>query len=154
LKRRLSDVVTIDRLHRDHAVVEVAIKDVKAGAVLEHLPSGVFSANSAWFRIATLAHNMVRWTAHLGGHDVDRLIVARTIRTRLLALPGRLVNRAGRSTLRLPTRWPWAHTFTSSSTRFALFSPPRYDPRTRSQARRRTNPAPATRPPETCFIMA
>jgi hypothetical protein len=40
------------------------------------------------------------------------LIVARTIRTRLLALPGRLVNRAGQQTLRLPSRWPWADTFT------------------------------------------
>ena len=65
-----------------------------------------------WFQIAILAHNMCRWTARLGGHDTDRLIVARTIRTRLLALPGRLVNRAGQQTLRLPSRWPWAHTFT------------------------------------------
>ena len=107
------DVVDIDRFHREHAVVELAIRDLKAGAGLEHLPSGVFSANSAWFQIAILAHNTLRWTAHLGGHHTDRLIVARTIRTQLLALPGRLVNRAGRPTLRLPTRWPWATTFTS-----------------------------------------
>ncbi len=107
------DVVDVDRFHREHATVELAIKDLKAGAGLEHLPSGVFSANSAWFQIAILAHNMCRWTARLGGHDTDRLIVARTIRTRLLALPGRLVNRAGQPTLRLPSRWPWATTFTS-----------------------------------------
>ena len=106
------DVITIDRFHRAHATVELAIKDLKAGAGLEHLPSGVFWANSAWFQIAILAHNMCRWTARLGGHDTDRLIVARTIRNRLLALPGRLVNRAGQPTLRLPSRWPWAHTFT------------------------------------------
>jgi hypothetical protein len=107
------DVVDIDRFHREHATVELAIKDLKAGTGLEHLPSGMFSANSAWFQIAILAHNMIRWTARLGGHDTDRLIVARTIRTRLLALPGRLVNRAGTPTLRLPTRWPWATTFTN-----------------------------------------
>ncbi len=106
------DVVEVDRFHREHATVELAIKDLKAGAGLEHLPSGVFSANSAWFQIAILAHNMMRWTTRLGGHDTDRLVVARTIRTRLLALPGRLVNHAGRSTLRLPSRWPWADTFT------------------------------------------
>ena len=106
------DVVDVDRFHREHATVELAIKDLKAGAGLEHLPSGVFSANSAWFQIAILAHNMCRWTTRLGGHDTDRLIVARTIRTRLLALPGRLVNRAGQLTLRLPSRWPWADTFT------------------------------------------
>ena len=107
------DVVDVDRFHREHATVELAIKDLKAGAGLEHLPSGVFSANSAWFQIAILAHNMCRWTVRLGGHDTDRLIVARTIRTRLLALPGRLVNRAGQPTLRLPSRWPWADTFTT-----------------------------------------
>lgn len=106
------DVIEVDRFHREHATVELAIKDLKAGAGLEHLPSGVFWANSAWFQIAILAHNMMRWTARLGGHDTDRLIVARTIRTRLLALPGRLVNRAGQPTLRLPSRWPWADTFT------------------------------------------
>ncbi len=50
-----SDVVEIDEFHRAHAVV---IKDLKAGAGLEHLPSGVFSANSAWFQIAILAHNL------------------------------------------------------------------------------------------------
>ena len=106
------DVIAVDRFHRKHATVELAIKDLKAGAGLEHLPSGVFWANSAWFQIAILAHNMCRWTARLGGHDTDRLIVARTIRTRLLALPGRLVNRAGQPTLQLPSRWSWAHTFT------------------------------------------
>jgi Transposase DDE domain group 1 len=105
------NVIEVDRFHREHATVELAIKDLKAGAGLEHLPSGVFWANSAWFQIAILAHNMMRWTARLGGHDTDRLIVARTIRTRLLALPGRLVNRAGQPTLRLPARWPWANTF-------------------------------------------
>ena len=107
------DVVEVDRFHREHATVELAIKDLTAGAGLEHLPSGVFSANSAWFQIAILAHNMCRWTTRLGGHDTDRLIVARTIRTRLLALPGRLVNRGGQPTLRLPSRWPWANTFTT-----------------------------------------
>lgn len=103
--------VEVDAFHRQHAVVELAIKDLKAGAGLEHLPSGKFSANSAWFQVAILAHNMIRWTAYLGGHDTDQLIVARTIRTRLLGVPGRMVNRAGKQILRLPARWPWADTF-------------------------------------------
>ena len=53
------DVIDVDRFHREHATVEFAIKDLKAGAGLEHLPSGVFCANSAWFQIAILAHNMM-----------------------------------------------------------------------------------------------
>jgi len=105
-------VVEVDRFHRHHAVVELAIRDLKEGAGLEHVPSGNFHANSAWLQCAVLAHNLFRWTAICGEVRVDeQLIVARTIRTRLLALPARLVNRAGRPTLRLPTDWPWAKTF-------------------------------------------
>ena len=107
--------VEVDRFHRHHAVVELTIRDLKEGAGLEHVPSGNFHANSAWLQCAVLAHNLIRWTTILGGTRVDeQLIVARTIRTRLLALPGRLVNRAGRPTLRLPTNWPWATTFTTA----------------------------------------
>jgi len=105
--------VDVDQFHRHHAVVELAIKDLKEGAGLEHVPSGNFSANSAWLQCAVLAHNMIRWTTILGGiRGNDELTVARTIRTRLVAIPGRLVNRSGHPTLRLPTRWPWRNTFT------------------------------------------
>jgi len=56
----------------------------------------------------------LRWTSTLGGiRPDDELTVARTIRTRLVAIPGRLVNRGGRPTLRLPTR-PWRTAFTDA----------------------------------------
>jgi hypothetical protein len=104
--------VAVDKFHRHHAVVELAIRDLKEGAGLEHVPSGNFHANSAWLQCAVLAHNLLRWTVICGNVRVeDQLVVARTIRTRLLAIPGRLVNRAGRQTLRLPTGWPWATQF-------------------------------------------
>ena len=107
--------VDVDKFHRHHAVVELAIRDLKEGAGLEHVPSGNFHANSVWLQCAALAHNLIRWTTILGGVRVDdQLIVARTIRTRLLALPGRVVNRAGRQTLRLPANWPWANAFTTA----------------------------------------
>ena len=89
--------VEVDQFHRDHATVELAIRDLKEGAGLEHCPSGRFFANAAWLGCAVLAHNLIRWTARLGDvHPDDQLTVTRTIRTRLLALPGRLVNRSGR----------------------------------------------------------
>ena len=109
--------VAADEFHRDHATVELAIRDLKAGAGLEHCPSGKFNANAAWLVCAVLAHNLVRWTARLGQtHPVGQLTVANTIRHRILNIPGRLVNRSGRPTLRLPTRWPWATTFTTALT--------------------------------------
>ena len=41
-----------------------------------------------------------------------QLTVARTVRTRFLSVPGRLVSRSGRPILRTPLEWPWAEAFT------------------------------------------
>ena len=105
--------VEVDAFHRAHATVELGIRDLKEGAGLEHVPSGHFFANSAWLLCAALAHDLIRWTAMLG--DItpeEHLTVARTVRTRLLSVPGCLVNRSGRPTLRTPLEWPWADAFT------------------------------------------
>jgi len=107
--------VEMDQFHRDHATVELAIRDLKEGAGMQHCPSGEFFANAAWLACAVLAHNLVRWTARLGDvHPDSHLTVARTVRSRLFSLPGRLVNRSGRHVLRLPQRWPWASMFNTA----------------------------------------
>ena len=93
------------------AVVELTIRDLKEGAGMDHVPSGNFSANSAWLQCAVLAHNLIRWTVTIAEPaPLERLTVARTVRTRLIAFPGRLVNHAGTMNLRGPARWPW-HTW-------------------------------------------
>jgi hypothetical protein len=94
-----------------------AIRDLKAGAGLAHLPSGRFAANSAWLLAATLAHNLIRWTASLGLGVGDQQTVAKTLRRTLLALPGRLTRSARQWTLHLPAGWPWAHSFTMALAR-------------------------------------
>ena len=115
---RHEPVALVDREHRQHAVVELTIRDLKAGAGLSHIPSGHFSANGAWLACAVLAHNLIRWTGYLGDPtSQNRLTVAATIRTQLIAIPGRLVNRAGHIILRLPTNWPWRQRFTRILTR-------------------------------------
>jgi hypothetical protein len=107
------DAAEVDAFHRQHAVTELAIRDLKEGAGMDHLPSGRFFANGAWLACAVLAHNLIRWTVTLGlPRPVDELTVARTVRMCLLGVPGRLVNRAGRMTLRCPGDWPWAGWFT------------------------------------------
>jgi Transposase DDE domain group 1 len=104
--------VEVDAFHRNHAVIELDIRDVKEGAGLEHMPSGHFNANSAWLQCAVLAHNLIRWTVTIGQPGpVHERSVARTIRTRLITVPARLVNHAGSPTLRGPLNWPWRHWF-------------------------------------------
>ncbi|MEX2654239.1 MAG: IS1380 family transposase, partial [Acidimicrobiia bacterium] len=79
---RHQPVVLVDREHRHHAVVELAIRDLKQGAGLSHVPSGHFAANGAWLASAVIAHNLIRWTVILGDPDhPDRLTVAATFRT-------------------------------------------------------------------------
>ena len=104
--------VELDRFHRQHATVELAIRDIKEGSGLAHCPSGNFAANGAWLACAVLAHNLCRWTALLGDlHPNDQLTVAATLRSQLVAAPARLVNHAGTPTLRGPLNWPWRDRF-------------------------------------------
>ena len=107
---RAGSAVELDADHRRHAVCELAIRDLKDGAGLRHCPSGSFLANAAWAVIATLAHNLLRWIATIGLGGTEP-IVAKTLRRRLLHLPGRLTRSARRRLLHLPTDWPWAAQF-------------------------------------------
>ena len=100
-----------DLHHRAHAVVELAIRDLKDNG-LAHCPSGMFNANGAWLALAVLAHNLTRWTLSIGTGKAA-LITGNTTRRTLIATPGRISKSSRRYTLHLPTRWPWANTFTT-----------------------------------------
>ena len=112
---RDEEIALVEAEHRQHAVVELVIRDLKDQA-LEHFPSGQFNANAAWTVIACLAHNLLRWTGVLGLPN-STVRAARTLRRRLLALPGRLTTHAGQWTLHLPARWPWQEDFGEALTR-------------------------------------
>ena len=105
ITNRQGTMIDLDVDHRAHAVVELAIRDLKEGAGWNHAPSGKFNANAAWLVIAALAHNLLRWTALIGGL-AQATVVAKTVRRRYVALPGRLTRSARRQTLHLPRRWP------------------------------------------------
>ena len=105
ITNRDQDIALVEAEHRDHAVVEQVIADLKDQA-LHHFPSGHFNANGAWTVLGALAHNLLRWTQLLGLPDTT-VRAARTLRRRLLAIPGRLTMHARGWTLHLPARWPW-----------------------------------------------
>ena len=115
LTNRTDDLAVVETEHRDHAVVEQVIADLKDQA-LAHFPSGDFNANGAWTVLAILAHNMLRWTQLLGLPDTT-IRAARTLRRRLLAIPGRLTRHARGWTLHLPARWPWHGDYLSALNR-------------------------------------
>ncbi len=97
--------------HRDHAIVEQVIADLKAGP-LAHAPSGNFSANGAWTVLTTIAFNLTRAAGTVASVRHARARPA-TIRAQLINLPARIANRARRLRLHLPTNWPWQHAWTT-----------------------------------------
>ena len=60
---RDGDTLELEADHRRHAEIENAIRDLKYGVGLNHLPSGRFAANGAWLAVQVIAHNLARWTA-------------------------------------------------------------------------------------------
>jgi hypothetical protein len=95
--------------HRRHAEIENTIRDVKYGMALNHMPSGRFAANAAWLGFNVIAHNLARWLTRLGLKET--LLTTKTVRTRFIALPGRLARTGRRLHLHLPANWPWQEAF-------------------------------------------
>ena len=97
---RAGELMELEAGHRRHAEIENAIRDLKYGVGLNHLPSGRFAANAAWLAVQVIAHNLARWTARLGLGE--GIVTTRTLRRRYFALAGRLTHsaRAGPCTSR------------------------------------------------------
>jgi len=107
---RHGEMLVLEADHRAHAEVENTIRDLKYGMGLNHLPSGRFGANGAWFALNVMAHNLVRWADAIALGEGPPM-TTKTFRRRLVALPGRLARSGRRLSLHLPERWPWEEQF-------------------------------------------
>ena len=107
---RDGDTLDLEADHRRHAEIENAIRDLKYGVGLNHLPSGRFAANAAWLAVQVMAHNLARWTARIGLGE--QIVTTKTLRRRFFSLAGRLTRKTRRLTLHLPQQWPWETQFT------------------------------------------
>ena len=105
---RDGEILVLEADHRRHAEIENAIRDLKYGMALNHLPSGKFAANGAWLAVQVMAHDLARWTARLGLGE--GIVTTKTLRRRL-------TRSARRLTLHLPARWPWVIGWTTALTR-------------------------------------
>ena len=112
---RDGDTLALEADHRRHAEIENAIRDLKYGVGLNHLPSGRFAANGAWLAVQVMAHNLARWTARIGLGE--QLVTTKTLRRRFFSIAGRLTRSARRLTLHLPQRWPWENQFSDALAR-------------------------------------
>jgi hypothetical protein len=110
---REGDMIELEADHRRHAIVEDVIRDLKYGVGLNHLPSGRFCANAVWMTLNVIAHNLGRWVNKIGLGEAAVPMTTKTLRTRMLSLPGRMTTSGGRTTLHLPRDWPWEESFTT-----------------------------------------
>lgn len=97
-------IVEADQQHRNHAIVEQVIAELKDGP-LAHLPSGKYAANAAWVSLAVIAFNIARAAAVAADLANARWV---TLRRKIIKIPGRTASTARRLDLHLPTHWPWA----------------------------------------------
>ena len=112
---RDGETLELEADHRRHAEVENAIRDLKYGVGLNHMPSGRFAANGAWLAVQVMAHNLARWTARIGLGE--QIVTTKTLRRRVFALAGMLTRSARRLILHLPQRWPWETQFSRALAR-------------------------------------
>jgi hypothetical protein len=103
--------VEADARHRDHAVIEQVIAELKDGPIA-HLPSGSYAANAAWLAHAVIAFNLARAAGVLASTRHAKARWA-TLRTHLINVPARVACSARRLTLHLPADWPWADAWTA-----------------------------------------
>ncbi len=106
---REGDTLDLEADHRRHAETENAIRDLKYGVGLNHLPAGRFPADAAWLAVQVMANNLARWTTRIGPDE--QLATTKTLRRRFFSLAGRLTRKARRITLHLPQVWPWQNQF-------------------------------------------
>jgi hypothetical protein len=98
-------LVEAEAAHRDHAIIEAVIADLKDGP-LAHAPSGKFTANSAWLALAAIAFNLTRAAARIASVTLGRARTA-TVRRALVNVAARIANQARHWRLHLPRDWPW-----------------------------------------------
>ena len=120
---RDGETLELEADHRRHAETLNAIRDLKYGVGLNHMPSGRFAANGAWLAVQVMAHNLARWTARIGLGE--QIVTTKTLRRRFFALAGRLTRSARRLTLHLPQGWPWETQFSRGPGPAASHSTPR-----------------------------
>ncbi|WP_153416156.1 IS1380 family transposase [Nocardia macrotermitis] len=100
-------LVDAEKAHRQHAVVEQVIADLK-GSALAHAPSGHFNANAAWLLLACLAYNLTRAAGSLASMFHAKATTA-TIRADLIEVPARLAFSGRQQIWHLPEHWHTEH---------------------------------------------
>jgi len=99
------------KFYNGRASVELIIKELKADYPLGKIPTKYFAANAAYFHILLFAYNLVNWFKRLCLPAEFQNMTLKTLRSRLLLIPGELIKSGNRPTLKLPTTFLYRDAF-------------------------------------------
>ena len=112
---RDGEMLELEADHRRHAEIENAIRDLKYGVGLNHLPSGRFAANGC---LAGGTSDGPQPGPLDGADRSGRADRDHQDPSAAVLLPGRRLTRSARRlTLHLPQRWPWETQFSRALAR-------------------------------------
>jgi hypothetical protein len=99
------------RFYNGRASVELIIKELKGDYPLGKIPTKYFAANEAYFHTLLFSYNLINWFKRLCFPREFQNMTLKTLRARLLLIPGELVRSKNRPTLKLPTNFLYQDAF-------------------------------------------
>lgn len=111
------------RFYNGRAAVEVIIKELKGDYPLGKIPTKYFAANEAYFHTLLFSYNLINWFKRLCLPTEFQNMTLRTLRSRLLLIPGELIRSDNRPTLKLPANFLYKDIFESAIKMIHKFKP-------------------------------
>jgi len=99
------------RFYNGRAAVELIIKELKGDYPLAKIPTKHFAANEAYFHTLLFSYNLINWFKRLCLPKEFQNMTLKTLRARLLLIPGELVRSKNRPTLKLPANLLYKNAF-------------------------------------------
>jgi hypothetical protein len=99
------------RFYNGRAAVELIIKELKGDYPLGKIPTKYFAANEAYFHTLLFSYNLVNWFKRLCLPMEFQAMTLKTLRARLLLIPGELIRTGNRPTLKLPANFVYKNAF-------------------------------------------
>jgi hypothetical protein len=99
------------RFYNGRAAVELIIKELKGDYPLGKIPTKYFAANEAYFHTLLFSYNLINWFKRLCLPKEFHNMTLKSLRARLLLIPGELVRSKNRPTLKLPANFLYKDAF-------------------------------------------
>lgn len=99
------------KFYNGRAAIELIIKELKGDYPLGKIPTKYFKANEVYFHTLLFSYNLINWFKRLCLPAEFQNMTLKTLRSRLLLVPGELTKSDNRPTLKLPANFLYKEMF-------------------------------------------